>query len=39
VYADFDKDDKLIGIEIFDASEYIENKFEFDLSPMKQLAK
>ena len=26
MYADFDKDDKLIGIEIFDASEYIENK-------------
>jgi len=39
VHADFDKDDKLIGIEILEASEFIENKIEVDLSPVRQLAK
>lgn len=35
VYADFDKEGKLIGIEVLDASELFEHKvqFEFSLSP------
>ncbi len=31
VFADFDKEGKLIGIEIIDASEVIGNKIEFKL--------
>mgnify|MGYP006308466175 CR=1 FL=1 len=35
VYADFDRDGKLLGIEILDASEVFEHKFqlEFSLEP------
>ncbi|MFC2089016.1 DUF2283 domain-containing protein [Calditrichota bacterium] len=38
VHADFDKDDKLIGIELLDASEFIDKKIEFDIDQLKQIA-
>ena len=38
VNADFDKENKLVGLEILDASEMIEETIEFDLSQMKMTA-
>jgi uncharacterized protein YuzE len=38
VHADFDKEEKLIGIEILDASEFIDQKVEFDLPRIKSAA-
>ena len=38
VHADFDRSGKLTGIEILDASTLIDQKIEFDLSQMKELA-
>ena len=32
IFSDFDGSEKLIGLEILDASEVIDNKLEFDLS-------
>lgn len=32
VYADFDQDGKLLGIEVLDASEVFEHKVQFELS-------
>jgi len=37
VYADFDKEDRLIGIEIIDASEVIGGKIEFKLPEISQM--
>ncbi len=38
VFADFDKNGRLIGLEVLDASEVIDKKIEFDLSKMEQVA-
>jgi len=38
VFADFDRDGKLIGLEILDANEIIDKKIEFDLTQMEQVA-
>ena len=39
VHADFDKDGKLIGIEIIDASEIMDKKIEFTLPKVTSVAK
>ena len=36
VFADFDKNGKLIGLEVLDASEITDKKIEFDLSQIEQ---
>jgi len=38
IFADFDGSEKLIGLEILDASEVIDNKLEFDLSQIIKVA-
>ena len=38
VFADFDKNEKLIGLEILEAKEFIDKKIEFDLSQMESVA-
>ncbi|MCX5868977.1 MAG: DUF2283 domain-containing protein, partial [Proteobacteria bacterium] len=35
VHADFDKDGKLIGLEVLDASEIVDGKIEFRISEPK----
>jgi len=37
IFADFDKDNKILGLEILDASELIDNKIEFDISKIEQV--
>jgi len=37
VFADFDKNDRLIGLEVLDASHIIDKKIEFDLSQIEQV--
>ena len=37
VFADFDRDGKLIGLEVLDASEVTDKKIEFDLSHIEQV--
>lgn len=36
VFADFDRNGKLIGLEVLDASEITDRKIEFDLSQIEQ---
>ena len=38
LFADFDKNEKLIGLEILEAKEFIDKKIEFDLSQMESVA-
>ncbi|MCF6271089.1 MAG: DUF2283 domain-containing protein [Melioribacteraceae bacterium] len=38
VYADFNDNDRLLGIELLDASEFIDKKLELDIDQLKQIA-
>ena len=38
VHADFDMEEKLLGLEIIDASEFIDEKIEFDLFQVERSA-
>lgn len=38
INADFDMEEKLLGLEIIDASEFIDEKIEFDLFQVKRSA-
>ena len=38
VHADFDKDGKLIGLEVLDASDIVDGKIEFRISEVKDSA-
>lgn len=38
VYVDFDDEDKVIGLEVLDASQFIDQKIEFELPLLKASA-
>jgi len=38
VFADFDANNRLIGIELLDASEFIDKKLELDIDQFKKIA-
>lgn len=38
VFADFDVNNRLIGIELLDASEFIDKKLELDIDQFKKIA-